>query len=313
MLQLVHLYFTNIKKDEKSFASVMSSMETELRNREVSPEAAFNDSVSATISAHNPYDMELKLADLKNISYDRILQIAKEQTANAAAFTFTIVGNYDEATIRPLIEQYIASLPSQKKVVKGKNIVTNFKGEAINHFKRKMETPQANSIVVWYTDKLPYTLENSIRANIAGQILSMIYLKSIREDAGAAYSCGAVAQTSKNDFEEITRILAYCPLKPEMAEQVFDIMRKEINGMSKTVDADKLQKVKEYMHKKISDVRKTNNYWMQVINMYTNYGIDVDTNYDAVVDAQTPETIAATVGEILKSGNRAEILMLPQD
>ena len=313
MLQLIHLYFTNIKKDEKSFASFVSSMETELRNREVSPEAAFNDSVSATISAHNPYDMELKLADLKNISYDRILQIAKEQTANAAAFTFTIVGNYDEATIRPLIEQYIASLPSKKKVVKGKNIVTNFKGEAINHFKRKMETPQANSIVVWYTDKLPYSQENSIRANIAGQILSMIYLKTIREDAGAAYSCGAVAQTSKNDFENMTRILAYCPLKPEMADQVFDIMRKEINGMAKTVDADKLQKVKEYLHKNISDQRKTNNYWLQILNLYTNYGINMDTNYDAVVDAQTPETISAIVGEILKSGNRAEILMLPQE
>ena len=39
----------------------------------------------------------------------------------------------------------------------------------------------------------------------------------------------------------------------------------------------------------------------------------MDTNYDTVVDAQTPETIAATVGEILKAGNRAEILMLPQD
>ena len=253
------------------------------------------------------------MADLKDINYDRILQIAKEQTANAAAFTFTIVGNYDEATIRPLIEQYIASLPSQKKVVKGKNIVTHYKGEAINHFKRKMETPQANSIVEWYTLDVPYSQENAVRTSIAGQILSMIYLKAIREDASAAYSCGAVGRTSKNDFEDMTRILAYCPLKPEMAGQVFDIMHKEINGMTKKVDADKLQKVKEYMHKSISDQRKTNNYWLQILNLYTNYGIDMDTNYDAVVDAQTPETISAIVGEILKSGNRAEILMLPQE
>ena len=313
MLQMVYLYFTNINKDQKSFDNLMQQLEVSLKNREINPDVAFSDSISATIYGHNPRIAPLTTERLKEISYDRILQIAKEQTANAAAFTFTIVGNYDEATIRPLIEQYIASLPSKKKVVKGKNIVTNFKGEAINHFKRKMETPQANSIVVWYTDKLPYSQENSIRANIAGQILSMIYLKTIREDAGAAYSCGAVAQTSKNDFENMTRILAYCPLKPEMADQVFDIMRKEINGMAKTVDADKLQKVKEYLHKNISDQRKTNNYWLQILNLYTNYGIDMDTNYDAVVDAQTPETIATIVGEILKSGNRAEILMLPQE
>ena len=60
----------------------------------------------------------MEVADLDKVNYDRILQMAKEQTANAAAFTFTIIGNYDEATIRPLIGQYIASLPSQKKVVK---------------------------------------------------------------------------------------------------------------------------------------------------------------------------------------------------
>ena len=83
--------------------------------------------------------------------------------------------------------------------------------------------------------------------------------------------------------------------------------------MAKTVDADKLQKVKEYMHKNISDKRKTNNYWVQILDAFINYGIDMDTNYDAVVDAQTPETIAATMGEILKAGNRAEILMLPQE
>ena len=52
---------------------------------------------------------------------------------------------------------------------------------------------------------------------------------------------------------------------------------------------------------------------MQTLNIYTNYGIDLDTNYDAVVDAQTPETIAATMGEILKAGNVAEILMLPEE
>lgn len=312
MLQLVHLYFTNINKDEKSFASTLSTIETELKNREVSPDAAFNDSVTATMYAHNPYEADIKLADMKNINYDRILQIAKEQTANAAAYTFTIVGNYDETTIRPLIEQYIASLPSQKKVIKGKNIMTYFKGENINHFKRKMETPQANSIVVWRSDKTPYTVENSVRSSIAGQILSMIYLQKIREDAGAAYSCGAIGQMVKNDYDEMARILAVCPLKPEMADTVFAIINDEINNLAKTCDADKLAKVKEYMHKNISDRRKSNSYWANVISMFDSYGVDTDSDFDAAVDAQTPETISSFVGDILKTGNKAEILMLPE-
>lgn len=313
MLQLVHLYMTNIKKDEKAFASEMNNIETMLRNQEVSPDAAFNDSVTSTIYSGNPFDMQIKASEIPSVSYDRILQIAKEQTANAAAFTFYITGNYDEATIRPLIEQYIASLPAQKKVVKGKNTFTYFKGKNVNNFKRKMETPQANSIFAWASYDMPYTLENTIRSSMAGQILSMIYLKSIREDAGAAYSCGAIGQSSKNDFINMMRILAYCPLKPEMADKVFSIIDSEIANLAKTCDADKLTKVKEYMHKNISDRRKTNAYWQSVVNMYNSYGIDVDTDYDAIVDKQTPETISAFVAELLKAGNSAQIVMLPAE
>ena len=112
MLQLVYLYFTNINKDQKSFDNMMSTTETMLKNRLLQPENVLNDSVQATFSCRNPRFKSIEASELKNVSYDRVLQIAKERTANAAAYTFTIIGNYDEATIRPLIEQYIASLPS---------------------------------------------------------------------------------------------------------------------------------------------------------------------------------------------------------
>ncbi|MDY3846708.1 MAG: insulinase family protein [Prevotella sp.] len=312
MMQMLYLYFTNIKKDNDSFASLVNRKESELRNKEVSPEGAFSDSVSVTLYSHNPRETALKASDLQSIDYDRILQIAKEQTANAAAFTFTIIGNFDEATIRPLIEQYIASLPSKKKVQKGKNVFTWFKGNNINNFKRKMETPAANSILAWASYDMPYSQENIIRASITGEVLQMIYLKKIREDAGAAYSCGAQGTMMRNDFFPMTRVLAYCPVKPDMAGTAIKLMNDEIKALGNTCESDKLTKVKEYMLKNISDARKTNNYWASVINAWTNYGVDIDTDYEKTVEAQTPETISAFVRELLKGGNYAEILMLPE-
>ena len=62
----------------------------------------FSDSLLLTLTKHNPRNRHMEVNDLKDVNYDRILQMAKERTANAAAFTFTIIGNYDEATIRPL-------------------------------------------------------------------------------------------------------------------------------------------------------------------------------------------------------------------
>jgi zinc protease len=311
MLQLVYLYFTNINKDQKSYDNLMQTTEVSLKNRLLQPENVFNDSLSATLDCRNPRSTPLKVEDLKNVNYDRILQIAKERTANAAAYEFTIIGNYDEETIRPLIEQYIGSLPTQKKVEKGKDVSTDFKGKVINNFKHKAETPKAIAVMYWYSKAIPYTLENSVKATIAGQILSMEYLKKIREDASAAYTVGAGSSVSRDDFGTNAYIFVQCPMKPEKGDIACQIMRDEVNNMTKTCDADKLQKVKEYLLKNLGDQRKQNGYWLGRINTWRKYGLDFDTDYEKVVNAQTTESISAFVAELLKAGNAAEVIMMP--
>ena len=313
MLQLVYLYFTNIAKDQKSYDNLMQTAEVSLKNRLLQPENVFSDSLSATLMNHNPRNLPMKAEDLAKVDYDRILQMAKEQTANAAAFTFTIIGNYDEATIRPLIEQYLASLPSQKNVVKTPDVSSNYKGQVINNFKHKAETPKAIALMHWLSHQMPYSLENSIKASIAGQILSMEYLKKIREDASAAYTVMAQAAVNRNDFKTSTQILAYCPMKPEKGDTAVMILRDEVNTLAKTCDADKLQKVKEYMLKNHGDELKQNGYWLSCINEWRKWGIDFHTDYEKVVNAQTPESISAFVAELLKAGNHAEVIMMPAE
>lgn len=313
MLQLVYLYFTNIAKDQKSYDNLMQTTEVSLKNRLLQPETVFSDSLTATLGNHNPRTAPLKVEDLKNVSYDRILEIAKERTANAAAYEFTIIGNFDESTIRPLIEQYLGSLPAQKKVVKSKDVSTDFTGKVINSFKQKGETPKAIAVMYWYSKALPYNLENSIKASIAGQILSMEYLKKIREDASAAYTVGASANTSRNDFGTETYIFAQCPMKPEKADVALQIMRDEVKTMATTCDAEKLKKVKEYMLKNLGDQQKQNSYWLSRISTWRKYGLDFNSDYEKLVNAQTPESISAFVAEVLKAGNAAEVIMLPAE
>ncbi len=312
MLQLVYLYFTDIKKDQESFDNLIKTYEVSLKNKQLSPDAAFADTLNVTTTCHNPRFAPLTVETLKQVNYDRILQIAKERTANAAAYTFNIVGNFDEATIRPLIEQYIASLPSQKKVVKGHNVSTDPVGIVVNSFKRKMETPKAMSVMVWRNDKIPYTLENQVKADMAGQILTMIYLDKIREKESAAYTVGAYASFSRLDERTNVSLMAYCPMKPEKADIALDCMRSEMEGLTKTCDADMLTKVKEYMLKNFDDRTKTNSYWQGIVDDYYNYGVDFYTGYKKTVEAQTSESVSAFVAEVLKQGNRIEVVMLPE-
>ena len=313
MLQLVYLYFTQINKDQQSFDNLMQTTEVSLKNRLLQPEAVFSDSLNATIGSHSPRIKSLEVEDLKKVDYDRILQIAKERTADATGYTFYIVGNYDEQQIRPLIEQYLAALPAKGQVTKGKNVSTDFKGEVVNRFKHKAETPKAIAVMFWYSKAIPYTLENSVKASMAGQVLMMEYLKKIREDASAAYTVSSNAGISRDDYETSTTMFVYCPMKPEKADTAIQIMRDEVTAITKVCDADKLAKVKEYMLKNHGDQLKRNGYWLGQIDNWRQWGVDFHTDYEQVVNAQTPETISAFVQEVLKAGNRAEVVMMPEE
>ena len=314
MLQLVYLNFTKVNKDQESFDNAMKTTELMLKNKSLQPEAVFSDSLVVTLTAHDKRQAPLTVDDLKQVSYDRILQMAKECTANAAAYTFTIIGNYDEAKIRPLIEQYLAALPGNaKKVQKSKDVDVQYKGNVKNDFTRKMETPKAIAVMNWYNDKMDYTLENIVRADMAGQILTMLYTEKIREEASAAYTVMTQGGIQRDDYRTTAQVIIYCPMKPEKGDIATKIMFDEVQALAKTVDAEKLAKVKEYMLKNIDDQAKTNYYWVRQLNRLRKYGIDTHTDYKKVVEAQTPETIMAFVKELLKAGNHAQVVMMPAE
>ena len=77
------------------------------------------------------------------------------------------------------------------------------------------------------------------------------------------------------------------------------------------VDADKVQKVKDYMLKQYAEDEKSNDHWMDVIDEYVWTGIDLESGYRAAVEALTPEKIANYLQNLVGAGNHVEVVMTP--
>ena len=314
LFQLTYLNFTDMRKDEKSFNMIKGQVETMLKNRNLDPENVFEDSVNYILANHDWRSRPFDVSYLNQIDLDRMMQIAKERTANAANYTFIFVGAFDEAVIRPLIEQYIASLPGQKGMQSNfVNVESHPVGQTVTHFTNKSETPKAIAQIYWYDTKTPYSLENQIKANILGQVLSKIYLQKIREDAGAAYSAGARGWSTYEGNNVFTAVMASCPMKPEMADMAVKIMNEEIYEACNNIDATTLKEIKELMIKDHGTSLKENGYWLRQIYNYLFTGADGHTGFDQIVNAQTPETIAAFARQLLNAGNKVEVVMLPEE
>ena len=269
LFQLIYLNFTALNKDEKKFNQTMTLLETQLKNKDLMPETALSDSLQYIMFNHNWRNKPFAVEDLKQVNLDRIMEIAKERTANAANYTFTFVGNIDEAVIRPLIEQYIASLPAKKG--KKSNWVNDLdmpKGQTICHFAKKMESAKDYEIVIWHNNDLPYSLENEIKADMLGQVLSRVYLQKIREDAGAAYSTQALGQVGISGGKPTTLVLAVCPVNPEYEQMALDILNEEMANAGTTIDATALNEAIENMIKDYNTNIKENWFWMGILEQY---------------------------------------------
>lgn len=313
MMQQIYLYFTCIKKDQKAFDNLMSSYRTRLKNISQSPDMALSDSLMATLYNHNPRFSNYTLEDIDRVNYDRILQIAKERTANAGNFTFTFVGNFYEKTLLSLIEQYIASLPSTGKRETWRDVETYAKGTVLNHFRRKMETPKAKAYMIWYAKGIKNTLENKLMADAAGQVLTALYIAKIREEASAAYSADAHCTVSKAGNNTYAKLYGICPIKPEKVDTALKIMYEEATGMAKKINATELNKVKKFMIRRADEQAKQNYHWVKALETYMEEGIDLLTDYKKTTNALTPDKISTFMRtHLFASGNHVEIVVLPE-
>ena len=69
---------------------------------------------------------------------------------------------------------------------------------------------------------------------------------------------------------------------------------------------DTLAESKEYMLKKYADNQKENGYWMNNLNDYFYYGMDMTEGYTDIVNSITAKDIQKFVSDLLKQGNEIE-------
>ena len=327
LFQLTYLQFTDITKDEDSFKTMLNETGTwyQEQEREMALDATsvFLDTIMSVMYDHNWRFKSLKAADLARVNYDRILEMAKERTANAANYTFVLVGAFNEATIRPLIERYIASLPANKDVKSNwVNVATYPQKETICHFTTKMETPQTQINIRWINTQLPDNYENYIKASFLSDILKKNQREMLPEQFGATRPVGGNPGSRTEGDVTFTEVHCFVTVKPEYADETVRILKEEMLKACGHIDAESLEVLKkgelERLERRKNSTEETN-LWSSIyseasaISNYAWRGIEHEPDYDQIVRSQTPETISAFARQLLSTGNMIEIVMSPAE
>ena len=310
MLQLLYLNFTAVRADKDAFQAWQERTISQIEASKANPLSFLGDSVTRYIFPNNPERYPLSVEEVKSVNYDRVLQLFRSRFANARGFEFYFVGNVDEATLRPLVEQYIASLPAQK-VYTDKAHTNRVPVERLGTNKKEysaaMETPMG-IVIDGISAPTTYNQQEGLTSAVLESILDQLYTKTIREDAGGAYSVGVLADVSRFPSPR-TNVTVQFQTDPAKAVAMNELVFKGLEGIVKNgPSAEYFDKAVKNLKKAHGESLRKNSYWLGQLARFYGQGFDFVTNYDKLLDAVTPQSVQALAKKLYESKDRTEIL-----
>lgn len=308
LLELVYLYFTQPRKDPQAFKSLMEQQQEFLTNAHVNPMLAYNDTLHKVAYATNRM-ASMDKEQLKRVNYNRIMHIYKELFANAANFKLILTGNININKLKPLLCQYIATLPSNNtKETIGTYEPKLVDGKKTYIFHKKQTTPTAITTIV-IKGKMEYNNRNELLMDAIGQLLRIVYTEKVREDKGGTYSVQASGNLQHHPNDEALLRIAF-QTDPQKYNDLIPIVYKELEKMATEGPSQQdLDKVKAYELKVYNQVLRMNNYWEYVLYTDLYNGIDVDTDFRYIVENMTCDDIRTTLRNLIDQNNCIEVTM----
>jgi zinc protease len=314
MMQVAYLYFTQPRRDTAAFAGLYNRSYSFLNNRNASPRVDYNDSITAILYGHHPRMEPMSQERLTKVNYDRILEIYKDRFCNAADFQTVIIGNMSLDELRPMICQYLASLPSvgqKHSVVNKANVPQLQKGDFARIFKKKMATPLAN-VSIYHMADVPFTSKNDLTLDFLKRILSIAYTDSVREEKGGTYGVSVDFNLVKDEAPNAILKISY-NADPSRYKELNPVVYQQLQSIAdRGPQPASLEKVRQYLLKQYDQMAITNGYWDYVVWHQLDDNEDFDQGYCDMARQMTAADIQQMARILLQQKNRIEITMLSE-
>jgi zinc protease len=270
-LQLNYLSQTAPNMTPEVFELLKRRLGPSLENRDQSPGAVFGEKVDQVNSSNHYSAQALKASDVPNLSLETMRSFYAARFGNAADFTYFFVGAFTEAEITPLLEKWVASLPSTgKKTSAARDMGIRFPGAVVKDGVNKGKEPVSQTVLSFFADPGFDEMEMH-RLRAATSVLNIRLREILREELGGTYGVSA-------GFANTPPIKGYGAVQinfkssPDNLDKLVSETLKEIERLkAEGPSADDVSKVKELERRDLETNAKQNSYWMgsmQTVHMY---------------------------------------------
>lgn len=314
MFELLYLRFMHPRMDEDRYKAILENNLATIEQAEKNPGKIIQDSINQITSNYHPRTLIFNREYLSKLDMQKMDKIYRERFANAADFTFFIVGNVEAEELKPLVEKYLGSLSAdssrEKKIDRE---IRAPKGLTKKVIEVGMTTPKS-VVVTSFHKNMEYELADSYYNSILRGILELRYTENIREKEGGTYGVSVQGSSTKEPVPQHSITMNF-ECDPERAEHLKSLIYAELDKIkSEGVTVEEIDKVVKNMLKNHEQSKPHNSYWMSVIATY--YIHDVNNNdpknFEEILNNTTPEIIQDFAKRMLDNANVIDVIFMPK-
>lgn len=285
--QLLYLQFTSPRQDDKAFQSYVARLKEGIENRERDPSVVFGDAIEKALYGDHPRHRPMTMELLHELDHAAVLRLYRERFANAGDFTFAFVGAFSLEQLRPLVEKYLASLPSLVRPEEGRDVGDQPKAGLVNVEIRK-GIEAKSTVVLKFHGEAPWGLSQRAALRGAVGVLDIRLREVLREDKGGVYGVSVHGDLSRKPKETYGCTISFT-CSPDNVNSLIQAVMDEIKSLQTTgPSVENLEKVRETLLRGYERGVKENGFWMVNLAFYRENDLPF--------------------GEILKSPDRAKAL-----
>lgn len=314
MMQLAYLDFTAPRLDTAAIQAFDEQAKQYIANRGSDPDEVFGDTVSWTMTSHDYRARPLTAQTFAEVNPETALAFYKDRFADASDFTFLFVGNIDTTALKPLVEKYLASLPSLGRKENFRDTGGAPPTGVVDRVVHKGVEPKANTIID-FTGACAYNPQSRFAIRALVEVMQIKLDETLREQLGGAYSPSIGGGCSRTPRQEYTIQVQYNS-SPENVDKLANTVFAIIDSLKTQGPAPSyVEKAKEeFLRGHEVDV-KQNAYWFGNIMARDQAGEDLAGlvgPYEGMIKSLTPAQIQDAAKKYFNMGNYARFELLPQ-
>jgi zinc protease len=312
MFQLVHLEMTQPRKDDQAIAVWRGNVAEQLANRQRVPEVQFQLQSQDILWKHNPRRKPPEPADIAKVNPDRALAFYKDRFGDAGDFTFVIVGAFDPAQLRPLVETYLASLPSKGRKEKERDLGIRKVAGVVKQAWKLGQEPKARVQLLFHADD-SWTRDKDRDAFILGQVLAIRLREVLREDKGGVYGVSVGGSLIRAPHPERSFSISF-GCDPARVDELVAATFAEIAAIQKNgIGDDYLEKVRQTFAREREVQLRNNGFWVGWLSTAYAFGDDPTLVLDPskMIARMTSANVQAAARRFLDPKQYFEPILLP--